>query len=151
MAYASSPSLEHIDGPGICEGVCSLLVDPWERVPYPTWAESTNMTSPKKPKKLRRIASLRQTTITALSATTKIWYPMLKKYKSEKNFLTQEGSEPRLFFSAGNFAPARAGGEQKAPPGQALLVHGCGYPRTYQTPQHVSRAGQRTFPDCYYS
>ena len=64
MGYASHPSLEHIHGPGIREEVCSLLVDPWERVPCPTWSGSANMTTAEKTKNLEHIASLRRTTIT---------------------------------------------------------------------------------------
>ena len=79
MGYASPPSLEHIHGPGIREGVCSLLVDPWERVPCPTWSGRPNMTTAEKPKSLEHIASLRRTIITTESATLQIWYPMPRK------------------------------------------------------------------------
>ena len=79
MGYPSAPSLEHIHGPGIRDGVCSLLVDPWERVPCPTWSGSANMTTAEKPDNSEHIASLRRTIITTESTTLKIWYAMLKK------------------------------------------------------------------------
>ena len=79
MGYKSPPSLEHIHGPGIREGVCSFLADPWERVPCPIGSGSANMTTAEKAGKLRHIASFRRTTITPECATLKIWYPMLKK------------------------------------------------------------------------
>ena len=79
MGYASTPSLEHIHGPGIREGVCSLLVDFWERVPCPTWSGSANMTTAEIPENFEHIASLRQPTIATESATRKIWYRMLIK------------------------------------------------------------------------
>ena len=59
MGYASPPSLEHIRGPGIREGVCSIPVDPWERVPCPTWSGSANMTRAETSENLEHIASLR--------------------------------------------------------------------------------------------
>ena len=79
MGYASTPSPEHIHGPGIREGVCSLLVDPSERVPCPNRPESANMTKPQKTENLEHIVSLRERAITTESGTPKIWYPMLIK------------------------------------------------------------------------
>ena len=79
MGYTSPPFPDHIHGPGIREGVCSLLVDPWERVPCPTWSESGNTTTPKETENLYHIASLRETAITTESSTPKICYLMMIK------------------------------------------------------------------------
>ena len=99
MAYMSPPSLEHIHVPGIREGVCSLPVDPWERVPCPTWSKSANRTMAEKPENLKHFASLRRTRIGSESATLKIWYPMMKNEKRKKSIF----STPDIFFLSQQF------------------------------------------------
>ena len=72
MGYMSPLSLEHIHSQGKCEGVCSLLVDPWGRVRCPIWSKKCKHDNKQKIKKLEYIASLRETTITTESASPKI-------------------------------------------------------------------------------
>ena len=108
MGYASVAPLEHINCSGIRQGLCSLLVDPCERVPCPTLSEGANMTTLEKTENLEHVASLRRMTISTESRTPKIWYQMLIKRGTGKEIC----GAAKGFFQP-SFQPIRPRREQQ--------------------------------------